>query len=182
MTAHAFRGIAAGILLLASGLALAEPEGLDVRGQATYVWQRKSAFDAPYTGPHSLRPERERSYSFTGTLSFGMRPWRDGELYFDPEIAQGVPLSGLTGLGGFTNGEIARTSGQSPKLYRARAFLRQTWGFGGGSERVDAEMNQLAGTADRRRVVLTAGNLAVLDISTTTPTATIRAPSSSTGR
>ena len=128
------------------------------------MWQRKSAFDAPYTGPHSLRPERERSYSFTGTLSFGMRPWRDGELYFDPEIAQGVPLSGLTGLGGFTNGEIARTSGQSPKLYRARAFLRQTWGFGGGSQRVDAEMNQLAGTADRRRVVLTAGNLAVLDI------------------
>ncbi len=164
MPPRAARGIAAGILLFISGAAHAEPFDFDVRGQATYVWQRKNAFDAPYSGEHSLRPERERSYSFTATLALGVRPWKDGELYLDPEIAQGVPLSGLTGLGGFTNGEIARTSGPHLKLYRARLFLRQTWNQGGGSERQDAEMNQLAGSADRRRVTLTAGNLSVTDI------------------
>ena len=164
MTARAARGFAAGLLLFVPGLAPAELLDVDVHGQATCVWQRKSAFDAPYSGEHSLRAERERSYSFTGTLALGVRPWRGGELYLDPEVAQGVPLSGLTGLGGFTNGEIARTSGPTLKLYRARMFLRQTWSRGGGGERVDAEMNQLAGTADRRRVVLTAGNLSVLDI------------------
>ncbi len=164
MAARASRGIAAGLVLLVSGLAFAAPEGFDVRGQATYVWQRKSAFDAPYSGEHSLRPERERSYSFTATAALGVRPWKDGELYLDPEVAQGVPLSGLTGLGGFTNGEIARTSGPHLKLYKARLFLRQTWNRGGGSERVDREMNQLAGFADRRRVVLTAGNLSVTDV------------------
>src|SRR5262249_18522301 len=136
----------------------------DVHGQATYVWQRKYAFEAPYSGPHSLSPEREKSYSFTATASLGFRPWRDGEIFLDPEVAQGVPLSGLTGLGGFSNGEIARTAGPNPKLYRARLFLRQTWNQGGGSERQDAEMNQLAGSIDRRRVVLTAGNLSVLDV------------------
>jgi high affinity Mn2+ porin len=164
MLSRAPRGIAAGLLLLAPLAAAAEPLDFDVRGQATYVWQRKSAFDAPYSGEHSLRPERERSYSFTGTLALGMRPWRGGELYLDPEVAQGVPLSGLTGLGGFTNGEIARTSGPTPRLYKARMFLRQTWSQGGGSERQDAEMNQLAGSADKRRVVLTVGNLSVTDV------------------
>jgi high affinity Mn2+ porin len=164
MTARASRGIAAGLLLLVSGLVLGEPTDFDVRGQATYVWQRKPAFDAPYSGQHSLRPERERSYSFTATAALGFRPWRDGEIYFDPELAQGVPLSGLTGLGGFSNGEIARTSGSTPKLYKARLFLRQTWNQGGGSERQDAEMNQLAGFADRSRVVLTAGNVSVSDL------------------
>jgi len=97
-------------------------------------------------------------------LALGVRPWRDGELYFDPEVAQGVPLSGLTGLGGFTNGEIARTSGPTLKLYKARMFLRHTWNQGGGSERQDAEMNQLAGSADKRRIVLTVDNVSVTNI------------------
>ena len=70
----------------------------------------------------SLKPERERSYSFTTTASFGYRPWAGAEVYLDLEGAQGIPLSGLTGLGGFTNGELAKTSGARLKLYRARAF------------------------------------------------------------
>ena len=137
---------------------------MSAKFQATYVWQRKYPFDAAYSGPHSLSPDREKSYSFTATAALGTRTWRGGELYFDPEVAQGVPLSALTGLGGFTNGEIARTSGPNPTFYRARLFARQTWGFGGGSEKVESDANQLAGSVDRNRLVLTAGNLSVLDI------------------
>ncbi len=136
----------------------------DAKFQATYVWQRKPPFGAAYSGPHSLSTEREKSYSFTATAALGIRPWTGGELYFDPEVAQGVPLSGLTGLGGFTNGEIARTSGSTPVLYRARLFVRQTWGQGGGQERQESDANQLAGKIDRRRLVLTVGNLSALDI------------------
>src|SRR5579859_8043437 len=91
--------------------------------QATYVWQQKRPFDAAYSGAHSLSSDREKSYSFTATAAFGVRPWSGGELYFDPELAQGVPLSALTGLGGLTNGEIARTSGPDLTLYRARLFM-----------------------------------------------------------
>ncbi len=79
-------------------------------------------------------------------------------------MAQGVPFSGLTGLGGFSNGEIARATGSTPTFYRARLFLRQTWGFGGEQEAVESDANQLAGVVDRRRLVLTAGNLAVVDL------------------
>ena len=146
------------------GYAQDAPEETSAKFQTTYVWQGKSPFGAPYSGPHSLSPDREKSYSFTATAALGTRAWTGGEFYFNPEVAQGVPLSGLTGLGGFTNGEIARTSGPNPTFYRARLFARQTWGFGGGSESVQSDANQLAGSVDRRRLVLTAGNLAVLDV------------------
>src|SRR5258707_13698396 len=157
--------LVAGILALAEvGYAQDVTEETSAKFQATYVWQRKDPFAATYSGLHSLSPDREKSYSLTATATLGTRTWRGGELYFDPEVTQGVPLSGLTGLGGFTNGEIARTSGPSATFYRARLFARQTWGFGGGSEKMEPDTNQLAGSVDRQRLVLTAGNLSVLDI------------------
>ena len=141
-----------------------QEEASGAKFQATYVWQRKSPFDAAYSGVNSISPSREKSYSFTATAALGTRTWSGGELYFNPEVAQGVPLSRLTGLGGFTNGEIARITGPDPTIYRARLFARQTWGFGGGKENVESDANQLAGSIDRRRLVLTVGNLSVLDL------------------
>lgn len=140
------------------------PEAWNAAFQSTYIWQKKDAFPALYSGQNSLTPGHEKSYSFTATAAFGLRLWSGAELYFDPEIAQGVPLSHLTGLGGMSNGEIARTSGADPTLYRARLFLRQSWGFGGGQTAVASDMNQLAGMRDQRRLTLTVGNLAVVDL------------------
>jgi hypothetical protein len=141
-----------------------QEETLGAKFQATYVWQRKYPFGAAYSGQNSLSSEIEKSYSFTATAALGARIWKGGEVYFDPEVAQGVPLSHLTGLGGFTNGEIARTSGPTATFYAARAFLRQTWGLGGEREQVESDANQLAGSVERRRLVLTAGKLSVQDI------------------
>lgn len=141
-----------------------DTENWNAKFQATYVWQNQPSFAAAYSGPNSLSPDREKSYSFTATAAFGVRPWAGGELYFDPEVAQGVPLSHLTGLGGFTNGEIARTAGPTPTFYRARLFLRQIWGMDGTLQPVESDANQLAGTVDSRRWVLTAGNLSVQDV------------------
>src|SRR5262249_33494507 len=60
--------------------------------------------------------------------------------------------------------ELQKTGSETPQLYRARLFLRQTIGFGG--ERVVKTSNpmQLGTTVDSRRLVLTAGNYTVLDI------------------
>jgi high affinity Mn2+ porin len=157
-------GVLVAALLCAQAQLCAAQEDWSARFQSTYVWQSKRPFDASYSGAHSLSPEREKSYSFTATAFLGARLWQGGEAYFNPEIAQGAPLSNLTGLGGFTNGEIARVSGTEPTLYRARLFVRQTWGLGGGREAVEADDNQLGGATDRDRLVLTAGNLSVLDI------------------
>lgn len=139
-------------------------EEVGAHGQLTITGQRKQPFSAPYTGANSLTPQREWSRSITATLFAGMRTWQGGELYFNPEVALGTPLSNLTGLGGFTNGEMARTSGPDPTFYRARLFARHTVGLGGGSEYLASDQNQLAGHVDRNRLVFTAGNLSALDL------------------
>ena len=71
-------------------------------------------------------------------LSLGVRPWRGAEVYVNPEMALGLPLSGLVGLGGFPNAELARTAGRDPVFYLARGFLRQTIGLGGGASSMSA--------------------------------------------
>lgn len=141
----------------------AEPD-FDARFQATYIWQRKPAFTAAYSGPNSLSAKAEKSYTFSATVFLGIRLHPGTELYINPEVIQGVPLSGLVGLGSPTNGEIQKVAGPHPSVYLPRLFVRQTWGLGGGSEDVEAAPNQLAGQRDRRRLVLTAGKLAVTDI------------------
>ncbi|WP_295855564.1 carbohydrate porin [uncultured Xylophilus sp.] len=141
-----------------------EPERFGIHAQATYIRQQKHAFQAPYSGVNSLSPERERSYSFTSTAFLGLRLAPETELYFNPEVVQGVPMSRLTGLGGLTNGELQKTAGAKPVAYRARLFLRQTWGLGGEREAVEADANQLAGVRDKRRVTVTVGNFAASDI------------------
>lgn len=133
-------------------------------GQTTYIWQRKPAFGAAYSGDNSLAAQRAKSYSFSTTLDLGIRLWRGAEFHFNPEVTQGVPFSELHGLGGLPNGELAKVSSTNPVFYRARAFVRQTWGLGGGSEDVEADFNQFAGSVDKRRVVLTAGNFGALDV------------------
>ena len=136
----------------------------DIKFQATTVHQRKPTFNAAYSGPNSLSAGREQSWSATATVFAGARLWSGGEAYFNPEMAMGIPFSNLTGLGGFTNGELAKTSGANPTFYRARAFLRQTWNIGAASEAVDADQNQLAGKVSPQRWVLTAGNFSATDV------------------
>lgn len=154
-----------GLAISLSGHARAEDyEDWTARFQTTYVWQKKPAMGAEYSGPNSLLAGKEKSYTATATAYLGFRPWQGGELYLNPEVTQGVPFSGLTGSAGFTNGELTRTAGTDPKLYRQRLFLRQTWGLGGGDEKVEADLNQMAGTVDKNRFVLTLGNFSSLDV------------------
>ncbi len=143
----------------------ADAENMTARFQLTYNWQRHPAFHAAYSGPNSIIASGEKMYTFTVDAYLGFRPWKDGEIYLTPEISQGVPFStNLIGLGGFTNGEITRAAGTHPTIYRQKLFLRQTWNNGGGTEHIEAGSNQLAGSRDKNRVVLTVGNFSTLDV------------------
>jgi len=140
-------------------------EDWNAKAQSTYIWQHQPGFNSPYSGANSLPGRPENAYTFSFTAAFGKRLWRGGELYFDPEVVQGVPLSGnLIGMAGFYNGEITRASGSRLVAYRARLFVRQTWEQGGRRQAVASEMNQLAGMVDSDRIVLTAGFFPALDI------------------
>lgn len=144
---------------------VADREEYSARFQATYNWQQHGAFRSSYAGPYSLLGGGDKMYTFSATAHLGFRPWAGGEIYFNPEVVQGMPFTGnLVGLGGFTNGEATRAGGPNPTFYRQRLFLRQTWNQGGGSEAIGGEANQLAGSVDRHRTVLTVGNFSTLDV------------------
>ena len=140
-------------------------EDISAKYQTTYNWQKHTSFTSPYAGINSLGSAADKMYTFSTTAHWGTRLWQGGELYFNPELASGVPFSNnLVGLGGFTNGEITRAAGSTPKPYVQRLFVRQTWNNGGGSEKINADFNQMAGTVDKNRFVLTAGNFSTLDV------------------
>jgi high affinity Mn2+ porin len=155
-------------VLAARGLHDIENESWNAYGQFTYISSWKPRFPALYTNANgsinSLIPDPERSFTGTATLYLGVRLWRGGEAYLAPEVLSEHPLSELKGLGGaIQNFELQKGGGETPELYRSRAFVRQTFGFGG--QRVVKESGQLQlGTVyDSRRLVFIVGNFSILD-------------------
>jgi len=153
-----------------------EIEEWSLHFQGTYIEQRKNNFYSAYssvnsaTGNTSLLNRSEgdnnRSFSLSATAYLGVRLWTGAEAYYNPELFEGVPFSAaLVGLGGFQNGELQKGSYIPAVTYNARAFVRQTYGLGGGEEyTAPGSVNQLGGYTDRNRVVITWGKLATLDI------------------
>jgi high affinity Mn2+ porin len=141
-----------------------EEERFSAHFQATVITQHHGSFASPYAGRNSLQPEEPRRTSVTSTLFLGARlPWAGGELYFDPEVAGGEGFSGVSGIAGFTNGEMPRVSSPEPQPYVARLFFRQTFGLGGQREHVASDQNQLAGWHDVSRITVTFGKFAAPD-------------------
>lgn len=136
-----------------------------LHGQATYVLQYKNQFNSPYSGEKSLLSAGDvgKSYTVTITPFLGVRLWKGAEAFYNPEAAQGVPFSQLSGLGGFTNGEMQRGNLVPMQFYNARAFIRQTIGLGGGLEHIEDAPNQIKGNVDKRRLTLTYGLFSALD-------------------
>lgn len=140
-------------------------EAWNLYGQTTFIRQEHPAFRAAYTGANSLTPDRDMSYTLTNTAFIGKRAWQNGEFYLNIEELQARPFTeNLVGVGTAPNGEVTRSAGSDPAFYVPRFFLRQTVNLGGDTQRVESAANQLAGTVQTNRVVLTAGKFSTLDI------------------
>ena len=137
---------------------------VNVHGQTTYINQRYNNFTSSYSGQNSMSALKSMSYTWSGTLFFGARLAPNTDIYFNPEVISGVPFSGLTGLGGFANGEATKANGAQAKFYSARAFLRQTINQEGDKIVLENEANQITQTVSSNRVVVTAGQFSTLDI------------------
>ncbi len=137
---------------------------VNVHGQTTYINQRYNSFNSPYQGMNSLLPDKSMSYTWSGTLFLGARLFENTDIYFNPEVVSGVPFSGLTGLGGPTNGEATRAQGAQAHFYSARAFLRQTINQDGSKIELKNDANQITQTVSSNRFVVTAGQFSTLDI------------------
>ncbi|MBU6463748.1 MAG: carbohydrate porin [Bradyrhizobium sp.] len=134
-----------------------------VHGQATFVEQYAAPFRAPYAGQNSLAPNAGRE-TFDLDLYVGYRPWKGAEIWIDPEIDQGFGLSGTFGVAGFPSAEAYKVGQTYPYARIPRTFLRQTIDLGGESQKVDAGINQFAGSQTADRLVITVGKFSVVDI------------------
>lgn len=151
-----------------AGLHDIDNEAWNVYGQVTWISSLKLPFTAPYTNASgsnmSLQPGFEHSFTGSATLFVGLRLWRDGEFYYVPELVTERPLSSLRGIGGsIQNFELQKGGTVTPQVYRARAYLQQTFGLGGRREQKTSDPMQLGAKVDRNRLVLRVGNFTVLD-------------------
>ena len=142
---------------------LPESDVWNVHGQTTFLAQGYPAIRAPYTGRNSLPAGGQLQNTWTSTAFLGVKLWEGGEVYFDPELAQGFGLSGTLGLGGFSNGEAQKAGAAFPKVRAQRWYFKQTFGLGGAQEDVADAPNQLPGKRDIDRVTFIVGRFAVGD-------------------
>ena len=148
---------------LATKPALPESDDWNVHAQTTYLPQGYPSFRAPYTGTNSLPGPGQLQATWTTTAFLGLRLWEGGELYFNPEMAQGFGINGTLGLAGFPNGEAQKAGAAFPKLRPQRYFFKQTFGLGGEQEEVADGPNQLPGKRDIDRITVVVGRFAVGD-------------------
>ena len=134
-----------------------------IHGQTTLVSQYALPFRAPYGGQNSLASNAGRE-TLDVDLYLGFRPWKGAEIWIDPEIDQGFGLSGTFGVAGFPSAEAYKVGSAYPYARIPRAFLRQTIDLGGDTQKVDAGINQFAGTQTADRIVVTVGKFSVVDI------------------
>lgn len=135
-----------------------------IHGQTTFVLQANARFRSPYQGPNSLDHHSHAKETFDATAYLGVRPWSGGEIWIDPEIDQGFGLSNTLGAAGFPSGEAYKVGKKSPYAKLPRWFFRQTIDLGGKQEKVDPDLNQLAGHWSANRLVLTIGKFSVVDV------------------
>ena len=135
----------------------------NVHGQTTFTEQYAPPFHAPYRGQNSLDSNIGRE-TFDATAYLGLRLWRGAELWINPEIDQGFGLSGTLGVAGFPSAEAYKVGADYPYVRLDRAFIRQTIDLGGETQKVDAGINQFAGSQTANRLVITVGKFSVADI------------------
>jgi high affinity Mn2+ porin len=144
------------------------PTALDLdwfalHGQTTFLGQYAFPFRAPYHGPHSLDSNAGRE-TWDVTFYAGVRLWEGAELWVNPEIDQGFGLSATFGIAGFPSGEAYKVGASVPYARLPRMFVRQTIDLGGETEKLEAGINQFAGSQTADRLVITAGKFSVSDI------------------
>src|SRR5579862_6189971 len=133
--------------------------------QYTFIDQRQSSLRSPYAARLSLHADGDRQATHTIGFYGGWAPLSWGQLYLDTEKFMGAGVSGATGLGGLTNGDVIREGvpGLKKEFYIARLYARFMLPLGGESAPVARAQDQIPGTEALRRLELKIGRLSVSD-------------------
>jgi high affinity Mn2+ porin len=133
--------------------------------QYTFIEQWQTALLSPYQGALSLHAQGDRQGTHTLGIYTGWAPLDWAQLYFDVEKFMGAGVSGATGLGGLTNGDVIREGavGLKKQFYIARLYARFMLPLGSASARIERGQDQIAGREATRRLELKAGWLSAAD-------------------
>jgi high affinity Mn2+ porin len=142
----------------------ATPSNTGLHLQLTNVTQRHPRFNSPYSGTNSLGAVGRSDETTDITAYLGVRLWRGGELWVNPEVDQGFGFNKTVGVAGFPSGEAYKIGAYTPYLRVPRLFIRQTIALGGSSQATEASPNQLAGSTTTNNLVVTVGKFAVVDV------------------
>ncbi|HEY8261312.1 MAG TPA: carbohydrate porin [Methylosinus sp.] len=144
-------------------------------GQLTAVLQGYPKFPALYSGERSFPPNGLANAGSTSNLFFGLRLWKGGAVYLNPEIDVGYGVANSVGAAAYVDGAVAKVGRAAPYMRFQRYFLRQIVGLGGNgqagdpdtgsyNEVLESTQNQLSGKVDKDRIILTIGKFAVPDV------------------
>lgn len=133
--------------------------------QYTFIEQQQSSLESPYQGKLSLYPGGDRQPTHTLGVYTGWAPVEWGQLYFDTEKFMGAGVSGGTGLGGLTNGDVIREGvpGLKKQFYVARAYARLLLPLADEVTQVGRGQDQLPGTEAAQRLELKVGQMSAAD-------------------
>jgi high affinity Mn2+ porin len=131
--------------------------------QTTVLTQYHPPIKAKYSGDFSMDTNSEIHTSISATLFFGIRLWKRGQIYFNPELTGGEGFSMTRGIAGFPTGEVYRVSNPSPQVYVARLYLKQVFALSKECPYVGDDFNCLAGKDPESYISLVAGKFSMLD-------------------
>jgi high affinity Mn2+ porin len=133
--------------------------------QYTFIEQWQTPLESPYQGIRSLHPDGDRQGTHTIGFYGGWapRPW--GQLYLDTEKFMGAGVSGGTGIGSVTDGDVihAGEPGLKKDFYIARLYARFMLPLSGELAPVSRGQDQIPGTEASRRLEIKVGRLSVTD-------------------
>jgi len=132
-------------------------------GQANFISQGHTAFQAPYSGPNSLPPDAQYVTSRVLTLYTGFRLTNTTDFVLDIEETGGNGIGQALGIAGFPNLDVVRNPTLSHRPYVARVMFHQMIPL--SSEIVEAERGplQLAGSVPVRRLDVRFGKMSTVD-------------------
>ena len=133
--------------------------------QYTFIEQRQSRLESPYQGIRSLHPDGDRQATHTIGFYGGWAPLSWAQLYLDTEKFMGAAVSGGTGVGSVTNGDVihAGTAGLKKDFYIARLYARFMLPLSGEAAAVSRGQDQIPGTEALRRMEIKVGRLSASD-------------------
>jgi high affinity Mn2+ porin len=131
--------------------------------QATEIGLGQPGFRSPYKGTNSIPPDDDFRQTTTADIYLGARLWPGGEAYVDVGYYQGFGFANTHGIAAFPNAEGSKVGQRIGDGILPHLFFRQTFGFGGEQEELEADQLQLREKVDISRLTFTIGRLTTGD-------------------